>query len=148
MDLPKTDRRGDQQFLCYNGEVYIPCGMVRGSVGWSRRSWMVVVVLVAIVTSCQHSTHSPPHEQLLEELDMGGVPSTLSPIATDHPPCKQTLTAEVVVLIAIVVTQCWHSICSPPHKQLLKELDVGGVPSALSLMLTAVVVVLIAIVIT
>ena len=49
-------------------------------------------------------------------------PLSLS-IATTHPPCKQTLAAVVVVLVAVVVTRCRHST----HKQLLEELDAGGV---------------------
>ena len=49
-------------------------------------------------------------------------PSLLS-IATTHPPCKQMLAAVVVVLVTVVVTQCRHST----HKQLLEELDAGGV---------------------
>ena len=61
----------------------------------------VVVVLVIVVVIC---------------------PLSLS-IATTHPPCKQMLAVVVVVLITIVVTQCWHST----HKQLLEELDAGGV---------------------
>ena len=63
---------------------------------------VVVVVLVTIVVTQCHSTHSPPHEQLLEELGVGGVPSA-SLIATTHPACKQTLTAVVVVLVAVVI---------------------------------------------
>ena len=62
---------------------------------------VVVVLITVVVTQC-HSTHSPPHEQLLEELGLGGVPSA-SLIATTHPPCKQTLTAVVVVLVAVVI---------------------------------------------
>jgi hypothetical protein len=40
------------------------------------------------------------------------------------------LAAVVVVLIAIVITQCRYSTHSPPHKQLLEGLDAGGVLSA------------------
>jgi len=61
----------------------------------------VVVVLVVVIIVC---------------------PSSLS-IATTHPPCKQMLAAVVVVLVAVVVTRCRHST----HKQLLEELDAGGV---------------------
>jgi hypothetical protein len=38
---------------------------------------VVVVLLAVVVTQCQHSTHSPPHEQLLEGLDAGGVLSAV-----------------------------------------------------------------------
>jgi hypothetical protein len=47
-----------------------------------------------------------------------------------HPPYKQMLTAVVVVLLTIVITQCQHSTHSPPHKQLLEGLDAGSVLSA------------------
>jgi len=46
---------------------------------------------------------SPPHEQLLKELGVGGVPSTLLSIATAYPACKQMLAAVVVVLVVVVV---------------------------------------------
>ena len=89
---------------------------------------------VVVITQCQHSTHSPPHEQLLEELGVGGVPSTLSLIATTHPPCKQMLAVVVVVLVVVIIV-CPSSLLiattHPPCKQ----------------MLTAVVVVLVAIVV-
>jgi hypothetical protein len=53
------------------------------------------------------------------------------PLELCHPPyCEQMLAVAVVVLIAIVVTQCWYSTHSPPHEQLLKGLDAGGVLSA------------------
>ena len=50
-----------------------------------------VVVLLTIITITahrQHSSCSPPHEQLLKELDAGGV---LSAMHTRNPPYEQWL---------------------------------------------------------
>ena len=76
---------------------------VGGLHSWIERGGGDAGWCVVVITQCQHSTHSPPHEQLLEELGVGGVPSASSLIATTHPPCKQTLAAVVVVLVAVVV---------------------------------------------
>ena len=91
-----------------------------------------MVVLVAIVVirplSLSIATTHPPCKQTLAAVVVVLVavivvrPSLLS-IATTHPPCKQMLAAVVVVLVTVVVTQCRHST----HKQLLEELDAGGV---------------------
>ena len=56
---------------------------------------------------------SPPHEKLLKELGVGGVPSaTLLLIATTHPPCKQMLAAVVVMLVAgIILLSVIHVVC-------------------------------------
>ena len=79
--------------------------------------------MLVSVTSSPLSSHgvnipsilptSPPHKQLLKELDVGGVPSaTLLLIATAHPLCKQMLAAVVVVLVAaIILLSVVHVVC-------------------------------------
>ena len=56
---------------------------------------------------------SPPHEQLLKELGVGGVPfATLLSLATAHPPCKQMLAAVVVMLVAaVILLSVVHVVC-------------------------------------
>ena len=56
---------------------------------------------------------SPPHEQLLKELDVGGARfATLLSLATAHPPCKQMLAAVVVMLVAaIILLSIVHVVC-------------------------------------
>jgi hypothetical protein len=80
---------------------------------------------IVVVTQCQCSTHSPPHEQSLEELGVGGMLSALSSVVhwchvihhhcrwLPHPPCKQTLAVVVVVVLvaAIVVLSIVHWSC-------------------------------------
>ena len=56
---------------------------------------------------------SPPHEQLLKELGVGGARfATLLSLATAHPPCKQMLAVVVVVLVAaVILLSVVHVIC-------------------------------------
>ena len=73
--------------------------------------------MLVSVTSLPLSSHSvdipsipptsPPHEQLLKELDVGGARfATLLSLATAHPPCKQMLAVVMVVLVATVIVLC------------------------------------------
>ena len=64
-----------------------------------------VVVLLTIITIViahhWHSSHSPPHEQLLKELGAGGM---LSAVHTHNPPYKQWLVGMEHV------GECWHIV--------------------------------------
>jgi len=66
-----------------------------------------VVVLLTIITIViahhQHSSHSLPHEQLLEELGAGGV---LLAVHTCNPPYEQWLVGMEHV------HECWHVVAS------------------------------------
>jgi hypothetical protein len=81
-----------------------------------------------------HSTHQPPHKQLLVRLGVGGVSSQSPlPLPTCEPPCEQVLTA--VCSPSPVVSPPSHLPSpllfhhQPPHKQLLVRLEAHGASS-------------------
>jgi len=61
-----------------------------------------------------HSTHGPPHEQLLVRLEVGSVSLFIIP--------------SLLLLIVATATHCCHcySTHDPPHKQWLMRLGAGG----------------------
>lgn len=56
-------------------------------IGYSHLTTQSTIITI-VTAHHRHSSHSPPHEQLLEELGAGGVPSA---VHTRNPPYEQWL---------------------------------------------------------
>src|SRR6202041_2757809 len=91
-----------------------------------RRPTPLVVILVIVLghPHC-HSTHDPPHEQLLARLGVGGVSSIRGSPGVFVVCCRSPSPPLLVGAAA-----CHRRpTCDPPHEQLLVRLGAGGVVS-------------------
>ena len=120
-----------------------PRAIARGS-GWGCFVGRVSSpLLLPLISSClvspsspprRHSTHPPPHKQLLVRLGVGGVSSRSPlPAPTCEPPCEQVLAA--VCSPSPVISPPSHLPSpslfhhQPPHEQLLVRLEARGASS-------------------
>jgi hypothetical protein len=134
VSTPRAVAHGSGWGCCRGGGpqvlVILPSSLLSSCPHCCRPAALIITIIVVVLGHCHcHSTHNPPHEQLLVRLGTGGVSSIGCCLPGVIVVCHCSPSPPLLVAAAA----CHHPTCDSPHKQLLMRLGAGCVIFCLSL---------------